>query len=101
MPTQNVNLTPRLESFVKSQISSGFFNNASEVHRAALAEMEKREQEHRLRMDRLRLEAAKGIDDLGNGHSLEVSGSDGMAACLDAILAEVTAESTRDAESSQ
>ena len=37
MPTQNVNLTPELDRFVKEAVARGEFNNASEVHRAALA----------------------------------------------------------------
>ena len=98
MPTQNVNLTPQLEGFVKSQVSSGFFNNASEVHRAALSEMARREEERQLRMERLRLEAKRGLDDIANGRFQEISGADGMAACLDGILADISAEATRDVE---
>ena len=29
MPTQNVNLTPELEGFGKSEVATGHFNNAS------------------------------------------------------------------------
>lgn len=101
MPTQNVNLTPQLEAFVKRQVSGGCFNNASEVHRAALSEMARREEERQLRMDRLRVEAARGLDDLANGRFQEICGAEGMAACLDGLLSEITAEDAMDAEPAQ
>ncbi len=73
MPTQNVNLTPELDSFVKSQVASGYFNNASEVHRAALAAMAREEEERELRLQRLREEIQKGIDDLDAGRYTSVT----------------------------
>ena len=51
MPTQNVNLTPELEQFVKSQVNGGYFKNVSEVHRAALAEMAKCQEERELKLE--------------------------------------------------
>ena len=73
MPTQNVNLTAELEGFVKSQVESGYFNNASEVHRAALAAMAKAEEERRVRLERLRQEIQVGIDDLEAGRYRTIS----------------------------
>jgi antitoxin ParD1/3/4 len=62
MPTQNVNLTPQLDRFVKNAVESGRFNNASEVHRAALAGMAKEDEERDLRLARLRQEIQLGLD---------------------------------------
>lgn len=101
MPTQNVNLTAQLEGFVKSQVRGGFFNNASEVHRAALSEMAKREEERLLRIECLRLEANRGLDDLANGRSQEISGPAELAEFLGDLLEEVTAEDAGDAEPAQ
>ena len=70
MPTQNVNLTAELESFVKDQVNSGFFNNASEVHRAALAAMCKSEEERKAKIERLGVEIKKGMDSLSDGDVL-------------------------------
>jgi antitoxin ParD1/3/4 len=67
MPTQNVNLTLVLEASVKSQVASVHFNNASEVHRAALAAMARQEEERQLRLDHLRREIQIGIDDVEGG----------------------------------
>ena len=77
MPTQNVNLTAELESFVKTQVESGYFNNASEVHRAALTAMAKADEERRIRLQRLREELQIGIDDLDAGRYRTISGGDG------------------------
>ena len=48
MPTQNVNLTDRNAQFVKQQVATGNFKNASEVHRAALLEFERFAEERRI-----------------------------------------------------
>ncbi len=62
MPTQNVNLTPELDRFVKEAIARGEFNNASEVHRAALLAMVREHEERQLRLARLRQEIQAGLD---------------------------------------
>ncbi len=62
MPTQNVNLTPELDRFVKEAVARGEFNNASEVHRAALAAMVREHEERALRIARLRQEIQAGLD---------------------------------------
>ena len=84
MPTQNVNLTPELERFVKGQVAEGRFNSASEVHRAALAAMAREEEERRLRLERLRHEVQKGIDDREAGRVGRIEGDHGLDALLDA-----------------
>jgi antitoxin ParD1/3/4 len=73
MPTQNVNLTPALDSFVKEQITKGYFNNASEVHRAALAAMAKEEEMRLLRLETLKAEIQKGLDDFEAGRVIETN----------------------------
>lgn len=70
MPTQNVNLTPELDRFVKKAVESGAFNNASEVHRAALIAMAREEEERELRLLRLRREIQLGLD---SGTPVEIS----------------------------
>ncbi len=75
MPTQNVNLTTELDSFVKKQISSGYFNNASEVHRSALAAMCRQEELRQTKLNILKAEVQKGVDSIHDGDVLG-SGSD-------------------------
>lgn len=86
MPTQNVNLTPVLEGFVKKQVSLGLFNNASEVHRAALAAMARNEEERQLRMEKLRREIQLGIDDVEAGRSAKISSKKDLSVMLDGCL---------------
>lgn len=53
MPT-SVALSPHFESFVKQQVSSGRFNNVSEVVRAGLRLLEDQEQLKALKLQELR-----------------------------------------------
>ncbi|MBL8000176.1 MAG: type II toxin-antitoxin system ParD family antitoxin [Candidatus Kapabacteria bacterium] len=86
MPTQNVNLTRELDRFVKKAVKSGAFNNASEVHRAALAAMAKEEEERDLRLQRLKAEIQLGLD---SGAPREISDID---AFLDGCATEARKE---------
>ena len=54
MPTRNVNLTDELDHFVLSKVESGRYENASEVIRAALRNLEREEQEYQVKLDTLR-----------------------------------------------
>ncbi len=83
MPTQNVNLTSELEGFVKDQVASGYFNNASEVHRAALAAMARQEDERKLHLARLRQEVQLGLDEADAGKSVVMDGKEGLRDTLD------------------
>ena len=59
MPT-SVALGHYFESFVRGQIESGRFNNASEVVRAGLRLLEESEQRKQLELESLRAEIATG-----------------------------------------
>ena len=89
MPTQNVNLTPVLDAFVKAQVASGHFNNASEVHRSALAAMARLEEERRLRLERLQHEIRLGIEDMAAGRSVSISSAKSLGEMLDGCLERV------------
>jgi antitoxin ParD1/3/4 len=54
MPTRNVNLTQKLDSFVLSRVKSGRFENASEVVRAALRTLEREERLYEAKLEALR-----------------------------------------------
>lgn len=98
MPTQNVNVTDRIADFVQAQIKSGNFKNASEVHRAALVEMECREEERQARIEHLKAEAQKGIDDIEAGRFITLDGPEQLRQLMDGVLAEVLGEQNLDAE---
>lgn len=54
MPTRNVNLTDELDRFVLEKVQSGRYENASEVVRAALRNLDREEREYEARMATLR-----------------------------------------------
>lgn len=59
MPT-SVALGNHFETFVRDQLQSGRFNNASEVVRAGLRLLEEREERKQLELDALRAAVAAG-----------------------------------------
>lgn len=86
-PTQNVNLTPELDRFVKEAVESGQFNNASEVHRAALSAMAEEKEERALRLARLRQEIQVGLD---SGSPRDIENVDAFVEeCLSEALSEL------------
>jgi antitoxin ParD1/3/4 len=54
MPTRNVNLTEELDRYVASKVSSGRYDNASEVMRASLRALEREEREEQAKIDAIR-----------------------------------------------
>lgn len=54
MPTRNVNLTDELDTFVRAKVESGHYENASEVVRAALRNLEREEQQFEAKLAALR-----------------------------------------------
>lgn len=98
MPTQNVNLTSELDSFVKSQIERGFFNNASEVHRAALTALAKQEEERQARLESLKAAAQIGLDQIEAGDCTTVTTEEELSAlmrsCLDRALQSIPGNQT-------
>ncbi len=61
MPT-SVALGAHFETFIKEQLASGRYNNASEVVRDGLRLLEDKQQERQIKLDELRAEIAKGMD---------------------------------------
>ena len=86
MPTQNVNLTPELDLFVKEEIATGHFNNASEVHRAALSAMAREKEERGMRLQLLRAEIQKGLNDADSDRMTVTNGQADLDSMLDASL---------------
>ena len=63
----NVSLTAPLEALIHEKVSSGFYNNASEVVREALRIMHERDQRDAAKLERLRTEAANGFESMDRG----------------------------------
>lgn len=60
MPT-SVALNPHFEHFIREQVDSGRYNNASEVVRAGLRLLEDPQQQAALRLEALRAALASGL----------------------------------------
>ncbi len=63
----NISLTAPLEALIHEKVSSGFYNNASEVVREALRIMHERDQRDAAKLERLRTEAANGFESMDRG----------------------------------
>ena len=76
MPTMNVSLTPKLASFVESEVETGDYATASEVVRAALrvAAHDRRIEQEKTEL--LRREVARGIADADAGRMSSRTASD-------------------------
>ena len=61
MPTRNVNLTGELDRFVRREVKSGRYENASEVVRAALRTLEREEQQYEAKLAALRAAIDEGV----------------------------------------
>ena len=65
----NVSLTPELESIVKFKVETGLYNSASEVLREGLRLLQQRDEMREVKLQALRREIQKGIDDLEAGRA--------------------------------
>jgi len=92
MPTQNVNVTDKIANFVHRQVENGTFKNVSEVHRAALVEMERKEEERRDALEWLRKEAQVGIDQIEAGECTTFNGIEELDEWMEGVLEEVIAK---------
>jgi len=71
----NVSLTPTLRALIQAKVSTGLYNNASEVIREALRLMEERDKIKELKIELLKKELFLGLDSLEKGEfgSLNIS----------------------------
>ena len=60
MPTRNVNLTKELDRFVAKKVKTGRYENASEVVRAGLRNLEREEQRYEAKLAALRAAIDEG-----------------------------------------
>lgn len=85
MATRNVVLTDHQEKLIEGLVSSGRYQNASEVLREGLRLVERRESEDKARLKSLREAARVGIADIEAGDFRDFSSSEELRAHLDAL----------------
>ncbi len=70
MPTRNVVLTDRQAKLIEKMVSSGRYQNASEVMREGLRLVEQKEAENAAKLKSLREAVQLGIDDIEAGRGI-------------------------------
>jgi antitoxin ParD1/3/4 len=63
----NISLTPQLEAFVQEKVASGLYSSASEVIREALRMLEDQDRLKAMKLEALRKEIDKGLEQLERG----------------------------------
>lgn len=81
----NVSLTKELEQIVDQKVKSGLYNSASEVVREGLRLLQQRDEVREAKLNALRAEIQKGIDDLEAGRIYD--GPSTMAEFREKLLA--------------
>lgn len=72
MPTRNVVITDHQQEMIEDLVSTGHYQNASEVLREGLRMLERREEEDAARLQVLRAAVGTGLDDLDNRRFVEL-----------------------------
>lgn len=89
MPTRNVVLTDHQAHFVEQLVTSGRYQNASEVLREGLRLVERRESEDEMRLSALRDAARVGIADIEAGNFQSFRSVDMLGQHLATLTSEV------------
>ena len=89
MPTKNVVLTDHQTNFVEQLVTSGRYQNASEVLREGLRLIERRESEDDMRLAGLRKAARLGIADIDAGAFRSFGSADALGQHLAKLASKV------------
>jgi antitoxin ParD1/3/4 len=89
MPTRNINLTEHFDEFIKRQVSSGRYSNASEIVREALRLLEEKEQGRQARLKALRQAAKQGFDEIDQGKGIVLDDQQSIRQFITEIETEV------------
>ena len=91
MPTRNVVLTDHQASLVEELVTSGRYQNASEVLREGLRLVEQREAEDAYRLEVLRAAVQTGIADIEAGRFKTFDSKESMRKHLQSVTAKAIA----------
>lgn len=89
MPTRNVVLTDHQTQFIEQLVTSGRYQNASEVLREGLRMVERRESEDEMRLSALREAARIGTADIEASAFRDFESADALGQHLAAVRSEV------------
>ncbi len=94
MPTRNVVLTDRQAKIIERLVSSGRYQNASEVLREGIRRIERQEAEDKARLKALREAARIGIADIEAGHLRTFEAAEPLRRHLAAVAEDAIAGQT-------
>ena len=89
MPTRNVVLTDHQTEFVEQLVTSGRYQNASEVLREGLRLIERRDAEDKIRLAALRKAIKIGIADIDSGAFRSFDSADALGKHLATLASKV------------
>lgn len=92
MPTRNVVLTDHQATLIEQLVTSGRYQNASEVLREGLRLVEQREAEDAYRLELLRSAVKIGIADIESGRFKSFDTTESLRAHLKSVTAKAIAE---------
>lgn len=98
MPTRNVNLTDHFNRFIDRGINSGRYSNASEMIREGLRLLERRDAEHRARIQWLRSAAQEGFAAVDRGDFEVLRSEEDLDQFLEAIQSGVPTDLARESK---
>lgn len=73
MPSRNVNLTEHLDHFIEGAVSTGRYQNASEVVREGLRLLERQQHEDEQKLELLRTAVREGEEAYARGEFVELA----------------------------
>lgn len=94
MPT-SVALTPHFEKLTQQLVSSGEYNNVSEVVRHGLRMIEERRKEQKLKLKALKQAIKLGEDDIRAGRYVEINSPEELEALFAQLRRGIVARSKR------
>lgn len=98
MPTRNVVITERQAAFIEQLVSSGEYQNASEVLREGLRLVEERRAEHAAKLEALRAAVQVGIDSIERGEGILFESPEALGLYLDRVADEAIAQAESELE---
>lgn len=98
MTIQNIALTNQQAAFIEQLINSGEYENANEVLAKGLHLLEEERAEQAAKLEALRAEVQKGIDDIEAGRYTTFESPEALGAYLDSVAAEAIAEAEAELE---
>ena len=99
MPTRNVVLTDHQAALIAKLVTSGRYQNASEVMREGLRLVERQEMEDEFRLKIMREAAEAGIADIAAGRFRAFDAADSLQDHLSSLAAEALGNSSSNPDS--